>query len=125
MVVIVQVLIFNNFVSAGQDNLNLAKSSCLAIDIITGPVGWDCTTENGSFMIIFYGADKASINGTILTVKSMDCNSFRLEELDVDYSDLRVVDSRNFIGKEEVSRENPVKIKCSNFTLPHPTKEPS
>jgi hypothetical protein len=106
--------------SADPYALDLSETTCLAKDIVTGPVGWECETPSGSYIITFFGVNRASIDGTFLTVRRLDCNSFSIDELKATYTNLKVSDSKNFIATESLSGESPVEIKCTY--IPPPAK---
>ena len=108
------------YVLADPYALDLSETTCLAKDIVTGPLGWECESPSGSFIITFFGVNRASIDGTFFTVTSSDCNSFTINELKVTYANLKVSDSKNFTGIESLPGESPVEIKCTY--IPPPAK---
>jgi len=100
--------------------LDLSKTSCLSKDIITGPIGWDCVSESGQFIITFFGINRASIDGTFFTIDRSECGSFTIKELDIRYSDIKISDSKNFSAKESLSGKNPIAIECEYIPPPRP-----
>jgi len=51
---------------ANPYDLDLSKTACLAKDIATGPVGWECKTSSGSFIITFFGVNGGAIGKYML-----------------------------------------------------------
>ena len=72
-------IVINTSADSVNYEMDLRESTCLSNDLTTGPIGWYCDTPSGPFMISFFGVNKAGVNGNIVELNNLDCNSFSID----------------------------------------------
>lgn len=115
-------VILSRFMYADPFEINLSNSTCLAKDITTGPIGWNCKGYNRSFIITFFGVDKGAVGETDVTVNVVNCNSIEIKELEISYTNLKPVSNHVFTTIENLKGQNPISIECEY--IPPPIRPP-
>ncbi len=104
---------------AGPTTIDLSATTCLAKDIVTGPVGWECKTPSNSFIMTFFGVNRGAIGEKDITVNVPNCNSIEIRELGVSYTGLIAISGRAFTALKTLTGQVSVSIECEYIPPPN------